>query len=483
MIVQFPSFYPDELVYSLLARYSARSGYLRYTFAAEELLERPGARPDPEFVNRYTAQAVEAMTRDLCWEEVIERHTMFPYYGRFLPWERRQQAFDALVHMRGNHRNLLAMPKQKPNRCLRYCPECARADREQYGETYWHRLHQIPELSVCVFHHCRLEASGVPVVGRNRPDLVCAETEIGEAQPGIPWGNVAEYRVAEYVAQVFLADLDRESRVEAGEFLHARMGGTPYRSVRGEQRNMARFREDFLEFYRELEGNRFTEEWKMQKILNGYRYHPYEICLMGLFLGVTVPQLVNRTLPERTQEQEFDETVRRLREQGLQYPEIAKRLNAPYDTVKSIGEGRYKKRQKNTQEKKKGGIPGYDWETIDRETLPAVKEAIRKLWGNGETRPKKVTVHAVETLLGLPSKRISVYLPLCRKEIERYQETQEEYWAREASWAVDRLQKEGKTVNWTNIRKLTNMRRRDFLACQGLMDEKQKRPGIKGSPD
>ena len=45
MIVQFPSFYPDELVYSLLARYSARSGYLRYTFAAEELLERPGARP------------------------------------------------------------------------------------------------------------------------------------------------------------------------------------------------------------------------------------------------------------------------------------------------------------------------------------------------------------------------------------------------------------------------------------------------------
>ena len=62
MIVQFPAFYPDELVYSLLARYSARSGYLRYTFAAEELLERPGARPDPEFVNRYTAQAVEAMT-------------------------------------------------------------------------------------------------------------------------------------------------------------------------------------------------------------------------------------------------------------------------------------------------------------------------------------------------------------------------------------------------------------------------------------
>ena len=31
MIVQFPEFYPDELVYSLLARYYTQSGYMRYT--------------------------------------------------------------------------------------------------------------------------------------------------------------------------------------------------------------------------------------------------------------------------------------------------------------------------------------------------------------------------------------------------------------------------------------------------------------------
>lgn len=37
MIPQFPVLYPDELVYSWLARYYIRTGYLAYTFVAEEL--------------------------------------------------------------------------------------------------------------------------------------------------------------------------------------------------------------------------------------------------------------------------------------------------------------------------------------------------------------------------------------------------------------------------------------------------------------
>lgn len=110
MITQFPGFYQDELVYSLLARYYSRTGYPRYIFAAEELLDRPNSRLDPEFVNGYTKEAMKAITRYVQREEVIQSHTMFPYYGRFLPWERRKKAFDSLVNMRGGHRNLLALP-------------------------------------------------------------------------------------------------------------------------------------------------------------------------------------------------------------------------------------------------------------------------------------------------------------------------------------------------------------------------------------
>ena len=37
MISYFPAAYPDEPLYSQLARYYTKSGYMAYTYAAEEL--------------------------------------------------------------------------------------------------------------------------------------------------------------------------------------------------------------------------------------------------------------------------------------------------------------------------------------------------------------------------------------------------------------------------------------------------------------
>lgn len=57
MITQFPAIYPDELLYSQLARYHARSGNLAYTFTAEQLFQSKTVRPDVEFLNLYTASS------------------------------------------------------------------------------------------------------------------------------------------------------------------------------------------------------------------------------------------------------------------------------------------------------------------------------------------------------------------------------------------------------------------------------------------
>lgn len=89
-------------------------------------------------------------------------------------------------------------------------------------------------------------------------------------------------------------------------------------------------------------GNWFTELWQLQKVLTDDRTNFYEVCLLALFLDIPAAELVNQILPEKTKQQLFDEEIHRLHEQGLKYPEIAKRLHASYDVVKSIGEGRYK---------------------------------------------------------------------------------------------------------------------------------------------
>lgn len=467
MIAYFPTAYPDELLYSQLARYYTKSGYMAYTFAAEELFASKTVRPDMDFINSYTSAAVQAITRNISMEAVIEKHTMFPCYGRFLARERRQKAFQALVSMMGNYYNLLPIPQSKNGkvRCLRYCPACAANDREQYGEAYWHRIQQIIGIHVCPAHRCYLMDSGVIISGKATPSFKTAEEMIPQSESYVFADNEIEIHVAVYMAEVFQADVDMNSCVTVGDFLHSQMANTQYRSVRGEQRNIALFHADFTEYYRNLSQNWFTELWQTQKVLTNDRVNFCEICLMAMFLGITTDELVHMEMPEKTQQQLFDEEVYRLHEQGLKYPAIAKALSAPYATVKAIGERRYGTYHKPTKASLKSGAKPQNWNQIDENTLPLVKEAIRQLQGDGTTRPKKITTFAVEKILHLSSKKISLHLPKCLAEIQRHEESQEQYWAREVAWAARQVEDSGVTLTWRKIRDLTNMRRRDFEAC------------------
>lgn len=468
MTMYLPEIYPDELVYSWLARYYIQTGYVRYAFVAEELFQSKTVRPDIEFVNQYTAPMLQAITEIMPMSEIIENHTMFPYYGRFLQKERRNRAYTEMIQTKGNYHNLLPMPKRKGNtdRYLRYCPVCAESDRKQYGEAYWHRIHQLQGVNICPIHKCYLINSAVRISGKTSPTLVAAEIIIPEKSENlILCQNDIEYRLTDYITKVFQSELDLDCDIAVGKFLHSRMENTPYRSVRGEQRNIALLHAEFQEYYKKLPDNNFSELWQIQKVLTDDRINPYEVCMLAMFLNVSVADLVRMKLPEQTQEQRFDEQIYLLHEQGLKYPEIARRLGASYDTVKAIGEQRYKKYHKESSKALKCGIKAYDWQQIDKDTLPFVRDAIRKLQGNEKNRPKKVTVFAIEKLLHLPSKRITSYLPKCKAEIEKHYETQEEYWAREVVWAVKHILREGNTLNWKHIRNLTNMRKQDLMKC------------------
>ena len=44
---------------------------------------------------------------------------------------------------------------------LRYCPDCAREDMERYGETYWHRMSQLPGVEYCLKHGTPIRDSEV----------------------------------------------------------------------------------------------------------------------------------------------------------------------------------------------------------------------------------------------------------------------------------------------------------------------------------
>ena len=137
MIVFFPEPYPDELVYSLLARYYVKAGYLAFQYAVEDLYIHKYTNPDVEFLNELKPEFLDVIKERCGMEALIQKHTMFPSYGRFLPAKRKQEAKKALLSMNGNFNNLLAIPKNQrgTGRFLRYCPLCAKEDREDYRES------------------------------------------------------------------------------------------------------------------------------------------------------------------------------------------------------------------------------------------------------------------------------------------------------------------------------------------------------------
>lgn len=171
MIAQFPNFYPDELMYSLLARYYVRSGHFAFRYCAEELFKRP-THPDVEYCNDMTEEVKELL--GITMVDVIYQHTMFPWNARFINRDRRQLGMESLKHGTSEYQNSLYRMRGQANttRYLRFCPACAAEDRAKYGETYWHRIHQIQGLNICPKHHCFLFDSEIKIEGKGSPSNI-----------------------------------------------------------------------------------------------------------------------------------------------------------------------------------------------------------------------------------------------------------------------------------------------------------------------
>lgn len=524
MITYFPEIYEDELLYSVFARYSIQSGAYVYRCVAEELFVNPRVRPDMEFVNELKPEVVELLCRNHSFQELILQHTMIPYYVRFLCKEKRDKALSAAYQMEGDYNNLFSVPKIKSRkkRFLRYCPICVGMDREQHGETYWHRKHQIYGMDICPEHGCVLMESSVLNSGKASPDFISAEAVVKESE--IIYGNRQQQQFASYVSEGLDREIPLENDVEIGKYLNTRLSGTKYVSKRGQQRNISLLFYDFKIIFGDCREG-ITELWQIEKVLSGYRRNPLEIYQLAYFIGIPAEDLASPEMPEKTSEQEFDGKVANLIREGKSINGISRELQVSSRTIRIVCERlsiksnqtkekslsktkAFDKRLKaerefwlhaiekypNTSYTKLCQITGYqshlqwlrrndkewtdkhwpqmtahrtkrqDWDLMDRETLPLVKEAIKKLQGINGERPKKVTFFAVNKILGFPDKRMEL-LPKCKAEIEKNQESQEQYWARELEWAIRKLLEEGEPVNYKHIRNLTNMRRSYIDSC------------------
>lgn len=345
MIAFFPEPYPDELAYSLFARYHVHSGNMTFSATARDLFQSKDAIPNPEFFAPLSEEACRIITRNTPMETFIAQHTMLPYYIRFLPLGRRRKAMDLLLAMDRTFYDAIYVRQKKSERrqFMRYCPLCAAADREQHGETYWHRKHQLPGVEICLKHRCRLENSSNGVtVDSQRFKLVHADIVIPHNSAVNLDVSELEYRLSDYVMQIFDAALDFEHDVSTGKFLQSRLEGTPYTSLRGEQVFARKLFAALSEHYQELPQNTLEAWWYVQKVFCSQNFHTFDVCLIAMFLGIPVCDLLNMQLPELTLQQRFDNQLRLLRSQGMTQKQAAAYMGVSIHAVKAVEEKRYR---------------------------------------------------------------------------------------------------------------------------------------------
>src|SRR6266567_5649735 len=183
MICAFRDLYRGELLYSGYARCALRVGYPNLKNVMAELFGSQHIIASIPFASHLDYFVAHQPYADrFTVESLIAEHTLLPFYMPFLP---RECAEQLKMDMRGANGpgiymrvGLMASTVPSPQ-YLRYCPECAREDEMRFGEKYWHRVHQVPGVSVCHLHKVWLEHSDVQIHDRKtRHKFIAAEVAL-----------------------------------------------------------------------------------------------------------------------------------------------------------------------------------------------------------------------------------------------------------------------------------------------------------------
>jgi Tn7-like transposition protein D/TniQ len=163
MIGFFPEPYPDELLYSVCARYHQRAMYRSRAATARDLFGNESAKIAIDLPSRLSHLiTVLPPGHGYSEERLIDEHTLLPFYAPFVPPERLLQLRqDMTGDERGGaiHGRIGILTSKIRLESLRFCPMCVEEDRRLYGETYWHRLHQVPGVMACPIHAVWIEQS------------------------------------------------------------------------------------------------------------------------------------------------------------------------------------------------------------------------------------------------------------------------------------------------------------------------------------
>lgn len=421
MIAYLPEIYPDELVYSWFCRYYVHSGCLTHKTALQEILYKRCNNPSKEFIGHLNPEMKSEIQKMYPIEKLISEHTMFPQYAKFIPSDRKKEALYHLEHdFCDAHYLFTILPRTQADSHLKYCPLCVKEDRDIYGEAYWHRKHQIRNMTVCPKHKCMLADSEVTAKSE-QTFTFCPAENFTTSNKAVITDNQSAIEYSKYLDKIFDTPIDFENDTPISTVLYAEMCKTKYMKQSGKSRYTKQFAYDLKEFYQKAGLKNISSIYQIQKTLLGVGFEFSTMCQIAFFLGIKVGE-----------------------------------LTSPRLTIEQI-------RQEQESHYIKDRVP-IDWIQYDDETAPLLERIASDIY-NGMTseigRPKRVSERIIYRELGL-SKNGLDNMPKCRAIFNKYTETYEENWARRIIWAYNKLKSDGVPFYWSDIRSLSGVKKKNF---------------------
>ena len=296
MLGFFPDPFPDETLFSLISRYLFLLKPYSYSEANKELLGFSKTRWTisgiPAGINNLMKNFPQGHRYNL--EKLILNHSLVPYYRPFLLTERIKKMKDSFrnISFLGILYRLIHHNK------MRYCPICVDHDIKLYGESYWHRIHQVPGVMICPIHHTFTEESSLPAYDSIRNIIL---SEYIETNP-IPKPKFAEdrNRIHNYLLDLALDSqwiLSNHPPSSNNFYTNVRtlLKSSTWHSITGDVFYVSRFVEDFTrhytrEFLEMMDSSIDVEKHNWVKVLVCKNFklglvHPLRYLLFFRFLG------------------------------------------------------------------------------------------------------------------------------------------------------------------------------------------------------
>ncbi|ASA24273.1 TnsD family Tn7-like transposition protein [Paenibacillus donghaensis] len=306
-MIYFPPPFPDELLYSVLARYHARSGNENTKFTMRDLFGKKTVCAVTDFPGHLNDLHSLIPGNAIPLSVLINGHTLLPYYRPYITPEQYDNVTRDMIFGDGQSIYMkmgLAANKVKQLSYLRYCSACIEEDRSKYGAAYWHRYHQITGFNICSVHNCYLHNSKVSYAQRrNKHEFVMLESVLDSNSHQLEYSeNALELLIAQQSEALLKMNYQAINEVAIRKVYYGRLSQMGLLTAKGH----VRF-QDLLPKFESFFGAIYLKEQRcsidknsqhtwLHKMLRKPRHgvHPLRHILLQLYLGIEVKEILEK---------------------------------------------------------------------------------------------------------------------------------------------------------------------------------------------